>query len=377
MLEKLTIKNFKSFGVRQRIPLEPITVLVGPNNSGKSNFLSLGRLVANAVIGGGEQAINIEGGVPFLFHRPSEPGSNMEISWDTDQGGYSVVFSKYQETNLVQIQESLFRPSMDDLCWINEDGQMKGPSVSSEMPEPFFGLGRVAKDPAFSNYFDVCKPLVESSIIKLQPDAMRMEAPVVPEPKLQPNGQGLAAVLGLWRGAYPDRISELEETIRHAIPEIQQILVRPGPTPSHQRLWIRQRDGQEFDALHLSDGILCCIALAIVVIGAGPGALVCIEEPEQSVHPQLIRNLIDLMRRMVRDNGCQFILATHSMVLMDAFKDEPESILRFSRAKDGTRTEQLSDLPKLMEALHRSSPGEMVETGLFQALDAPDGVTDP
>jgi AAA15 family ATPase/GTPase len=45
MLKSITLQNFKSFGDAQEVPLEPITVLVGPNNSGKSNLLSLGNFI--------------------------------------------------------------------------------------------------------------------------------------------------------------------------------------------------------------------------------------------------------------------------------------------------------------------------------------------
>lgn len=46
MLQSITLRHYKSFGDEQTIPLEPITVLVGPNNSGKSSFMSVGRLVS-------------------------------------------------------------------------------------------------------------------------------------------------------------------------------------------------------------------------------------------------------------------------------------------------------------------------------------------
>lgn len=61
MLTSITLQNFKSFGEAQTVPLEPITVLVGPNNSGKSNFMSVGRFMRNAQVGLGD-AIVIEGG---------------------------------------------------------------------------------------------------------------------------------------------------------------------------------------------------------------------------------------------------------------------------------------------------------------------------
>ena len=49
MLSSITLQNYRSFGNVQKIPLEPISILVGPNNSGKSNFLSIGEFVRKAV----------------------------------------------------------------------------------------------------------------------------------------------------------------------------------------------------------------------------------------------------------------------------------------------------------------------------------------
>jgi len=39
MIQELTIRNFKAIGAEQRIPLRPITLLFGPNSSGKSTVI--------------------------------------------------------------------------------------------------------------------------------------------------------------------------------------------------------------------------------------------------------------------------------------------------------------------------------------------------
>jgi hypothetical protein len=62
MLKSITLKNFKSFGNPQEVPLEPITVLVGPNNSGKSNLLSVGALV-RSILGIPAGAVGVLDGI--------------------------------------------------------------------------------------------------------------------------------------------------------------------------------------------------------------------------------------------------------------------------------------------------------------------------
>ncbi len=84
MLTSITLQNFKSFGEEQSIPLQPITVLVGPNNSGKSNLVSLARFIRNAATAGAESAFEQEGGIEFVLRRPPVGDALTRIGWKVD-----------------------------------------------------------------------------------------------------------------------------------------------------------------------------------------------------------------------------------------------------------------------------------------------------
>ena len=86
MLTSITVQNFKSFGEEQTIPLEPITVLVGPNNSGKSNLVSLARFIRNATTAGPESAFEQEGGIEFVRRRPPIGDACIGLGWKVDAG---------------------------------------------------------------------------------------------------------------------------------------------------------------------------------------------------------------------------------------------------------------------------------------------------
>ena len=209
---------------------------------------------------------------------------------------------------------------------------------------------------------------MRSREIKLFVPYLRDDAKVVPTPTLGSDGSGLAAVLGLWRGSDPQRAEQLDKFMRECVPEIAHVLVKPGPTPGTQRLWVQQQDGELFDAAHLSDGVLCFLALAMHAIDAEPGAVVFVEEPEQSVHPYFIRKLLDLFRVIVHERKCQVVIVTHSPVLLHELRDEPEAILLFRRdATKGTRVNPLTDFPDLMNALdnRKADPGEMLISGFL------------
>lgn len=363
MIRSITLQNFKSFGERQEIPLEPITVLVGPNNSGKSSFMSLGRFVANAVIGGPGEAINQEGGTAFAFHRPPQGHGELELGWKSEEGSYSLRLTR-RGTGVSIAGENFRGPHGNNNFSRATDGRIysqqgvntfEGPPVDRNV----LGLASIGQTESIKN------PLTRSRMIKLSLSALRVDSAVVPAPQLTQEGAGLAAVLGLWRGSQPEKCEELEAFLRKCLPEVRNVLVRPSPVPGSQRLWVRQTDGEEFDSEHLSDGVLCFIALTMHAIDAGPGQMLFIEEPEHSIHPRRLREMVDLLKELVSAKGCQFVIATHSPVLLNAFRDEPEAILLFRRSETGTKVKRLEDVPELKAALQSSPPGDMLEHGFF------------
>jgi predicted ATPase len=366
MIRSITLQNFKSFGERQKVPLEPITVLVGPNNSGKSSFMSVGRFIANAVLSGVGEATDQEGGASFAFHRPAWDDGMLELKWESDQGRYQLNLDR-DETGPHVAFECLSSNQDASGFERTEAGDLRFSRKGAFAGERDLELTTLGLSEALSRkYFEpIWVPLLRSRMVKLSPQALRTDSEVIPSPRLAQDGAGLASVLGLWRGSQPEKCEELEAFLRRCLPEVRNALVRPAPVPGYQRLWIRQTDGEEFDADHLSDGVLSFIALTMHAIDAGPGQLLFIEEPEHSIHPRRLHELVDLLREIVGAKGCQFVIATHSPVLLNSFRDEPEAILLFRRAETGTKVKRLEDIPELKTALQSSPPGDMLEHGFF------------
>lgn len=302
MITSITLENFKSFGERQTVPLQPITVLVGPNNSGKSCFISIGEFITDRF----ELRTNSS---PFLTHRPPQGDGEINVYWS--------------------------------------DGDTS--------PQAWIDLRATGRSTAL--------PFLKSRVVKLSIDALRSDAPVTPDPKLEPSGANLPAVLGLWRGFDPDRAQRLDEFIRKCLPEIKRVLV--APEQGKQRLWVEQVDGEKFDVHHVSDGVLFFIGLAMNIIDVEPGAILFIEEPEQSLHPRRLFDIVEQLRRSVAEFGCQFVIATHSPVLLNAFRDEPEAIVLFRRGEHGTVVKSLADVPLLVDALRKADPGDLLANGFF------------
>jgi len=363
MIQSISLQNFKSFGELQTVPLEPITVLVGPNNSGKSNFMSVGRFIANSAVASAKEALRQEGGSKFLLHRPLVQEAPCTIGWSTSDGSYVTKLAPIglpiEETFEHTDPTRSFSRHRSSVVFGNE-----GVGTVQDARE-FMVHSLNGPDESAGAFERVWESLANAETIKLSLASLRADSEVIPQPVLGPDGRGLAAVLGLWRGAMPEKAEALEHFLARCLPEIQNVFVRPAPTPGHQRLWFNQKDGQQFDSEHVSDGVLAFTALAMHAISAEEGQLFFIEEPEQSIHPKRLRELVDLLKDIVRERKCQFVIATHSTVLLNAFRDEPEAILLFRRSETGTRVKRLSDVPELLELLQQTPPGDLLETGAF------------
>jgi predicted ATPase len=375
MIKSITLQNYRSFGARQTIPLEPITVLVGPNNSGKSSFMSVGRFV-QSIAGSTIESISAGevGDTTDLVHRPPAADGSFVIEWETDLGSYGCK-ARPVGGRMEFIDEWLRHKDRGD-AWAPATVQRGGqpePVLSSTVlarqwdPAPFRGflLTMRFSDSPLNSFVEVLTPLTRSREVKLSLGALRSDAPFENSPKLGSNGSNMASIVSLWRSSHPERAEALDAIMRSSIPEIRHVLARPAPEGQDYRLWFKQTDDQMFDARHVSDGVLLFTALAMHAIDAGPGSVIFLEEPEHSIHPTRLHDIVELLRRMVQEKGCQFVIATHSPVLLSEFKDEPEAILLFRRGEEGTRVTPLSEVPRLVDALRKADPGEMLANGFF------------
>ena len=114
MFTEIGIENFKAFGKMQRIPLKPITLLYGPNSSGKSSFIQSLLLFKQTL----EESTNDE--VPLLSR------GNL-----VDLGDYSEFIHKHDDKNEFKMSFSfnfIWDPEIADICWeslpIREDEVM-------------------------------------------------------------------------------------------------------------------------------------------------------------------------------------------------------------------------------------------------------------
>lgn len=113
-------------------------------------------------------------------------------------------------------------------------------------------------------------------------------------------------------------------------------------------------------ATRLSDGTVRWLALLSVLLHPNPPPLVCIEEPEIGLHPDLMPTLARLLKQA--SERMQLIVTTHSEALINAFTDAPENVLVCERIGGCTTLKRL-EKEALSEWLKLYSLGELWSKG--------------
>lgn len=93
-------------------------------------------------------------------------------------------------------------------------------------------------------------------------------------------------------------------------------------------------------ATRLSDGTLRFLCLLAILCDPEPPPLICIEEPELGLHPDILPTVADLLK--AASQRTQLIVTTHSDILVDAMTDDPESVVVCEKHAGRTEMTRLS-----------------------------------
>jgi predicted ATPase len=130
---------------------------------------------------------------------------------------------------------------------------------------------------------------------------------------------------------------------------------------THLRLMVKE-DGlnSRTPATRLSDGTLRWLTLLIILLDPAPPPVICIDEPELGLHPDILPTLADLLREA--STRTQLIVTTHSRSFLDAFTDTPEAVCICERVEGSTVIERL-DSERVKVWLDKYSLGRLWTSG--------------
>ena len=113
-------------------------------------------------------------------------------------------------------------------------------------------------------------------------------------------------------------------------------------------------------ATRLSDGTLRYLCLLAILCDPAPPPLICIEEPELGLHPDIIPKIADLLN--AASERTQLIVTTHSDILIDAMTEQPDAVLVCEKENGRTKIRRLES-EKLEKWLKDYRLGELWTRG--------------
>lgn len=304
MIDHVKIQNFRCFK-RVEAALKSLTVLIGPNDSGKSSFLA---------------ALQVLAGV--------EPS-----------------------------REDHWQLSMTNNLSMQANSSSNRASLSTRIDQQH---GITARQ---TNRVGM---LPSARSILLPSAGVPMTAQVQPDesgpPGFGSDGAGVPALLDHLVRVERPRFDALHDAVTHFLPNVVDVVAR-APAPDTRRLYLRLREGLEISAERCSTGVRAMLFYLGMTYHPNPPDLILLEEPENGVHPKRLADIMKLLRSITKGEHCghaaQIILTTHSPYLLDHVNLDEDQVLVFKRNDDGSRTAEPVDRERLKSFLDDFMLGEV------------------
>jgi predicted ATPase len=369
-LRRVGIRSFKSIA-KADVSLSPLTVLVGRNGSGKSNFLDVLHFVADSLQTSLVSAVKARGGIDAMVFGGSQLSSSfgIELAIDLADGKEATygleVMVRERGAFAVGLESLYVRSVGGELDGFYEvDGGMHVRSSVDNMPPAFPDRLYLVNASGFAPFRETYDFLTATGFYNLNPDAMRdLQAPDAGE-VLRSDGSNAASVIARLSAGRPEVMERVNSYMAAIVPGLTKIeAITLGP---RETLRFTQEDGERpspsvFLAANMSDGTLRALgALVAVAQAAGRPALnlVGIEEPENALHPAAAGALMDALREAAVRT--QILVTSHSPDLLDQVSLETDSLLAVAWLHGKTMIAPLDDAGLSAIRDHLYTPGELL-----------------
>ena len=377
-IERIQLKNLLSFGPdTEALELRPLNVLIGSNGSGKSNLIeAIGLLKATPR----DLTVPIRegGGIRDWIWRgdPRALTAYIEVIIDNPRGSsalrYRLGFAErgqqfeLTEERIENKEKDLFHsmPYYElqyGRATLSYGGE-KQHQLHLEEIDPQQSILAQRKDPDqypeltwLGETFDRMRLYRESSFGRRTPPRQPQPADL-PNDFLLEDGRNLGLVLNRLK-----REPEVKVQILETMRQLYEGVIDLDVSIEGGTVQVFAQEGSIMvPATRLSDGTLRFLCLLSILCHPNPPPLVCIEEPELGLHPDVLPVLGDLLR--AASQRCQLIVTTHSDMLVDTLTDTPESVVVCEKHDGKTEMHRL-DKADLTEWLNRYSLGDLWTRG--------------
>lgn len=369
MITKLSIGHFKAIA-SATIPLGPITVLVGPNDSGKSTILQAlmalsrcadpARLNADQILECPSTTAATHGDIQVDLEISAD-GTLTTAQQHAHTYRYGATLSS--RSNAVVTEEALWDGAplllITPSARVVVDGERRweharGGGVTEL--SGFVSPHNTAPDATTRGRFEAIAEELRATMLRLDARAIArgalLGAPVLPD------GSGVVGIVDDLRtsGVGDEQIGRVDEVLRKLSPHVKSIGAKRHPASGGKELQFALRGGAVVPASQMSDGIVLAAGLVLISLWSGSRRLL-IEEPENGLHPRQLKVVADAIRSIAEDQGAQVILTTHSPLLLNHFA--AEEVVLVTRDESGVLVRRMSDAQGLDDLASEMALGEL------------------
>jgi len=418
MLKAIEIENFKSYR-EARLPLAPLTVLIGANASGKSNAIEAMRFLSwlaqgqklssiryaiqngDQLVRGQVEDLSFRRGTSFKIGCEVEeleyPNLNLEIAIRSGDLHISqeAIESPLRSIPLYRLDQPSTGQSSDvGIVYDNfARGGVKPRITCNDQGAIFTQLTSPASFAASHKESQKKIPLTTRSfettlaaMLFLDPVPARMRDYSFPsEKQIRGDGENLSGALyHLWGGNPNAPVNQkesnsLQQNRQDILKFIQSLpeqdisgidfLKEPRGGVMVQLTETFGGNRLNYEASLLSDGTLRVLAIAAAMLSATEGSLVVIEEIDNGVHPSRARHLLEQIQTIAQRRNLRVLLSTHNPAMLDALPDQaiPHVVFCYRDLSDGSsRLVRLEDIADYPELIAQGTLGSLVTTGALE-----------
>lgn len=411
MLTELKLENWKSYESAS-LHIDPLSVLVGTNASGKSNALDAllllnrvasGVMLTAALKGDGTQA-PVRGGVEWAARKPGSIFALGVVCRADELTDYEYrlegcIADNRCDLHSEQLTRIKYRPGKDgkrksragsikllrtDACATNSPtviarlyNEKQGtPRQLSRAHSVLFQLvGQKLRQEIQDGVTLVTSVLRDIFILDPIPSHMRRFSPL--SDKLESDAWNVAGVLA---ALPPEKQKEIEAVLTKYASQLPERDIRRvyaetvGKFNSDAMLyceehWLDQGPPPTVDARGMSDGTLRFLAILTALLTRPKNSLLVIEEVDNGLHPSRARLLLDMLRAVGTQRGVDVLVTTHNPALLDAMGTAMVPFITVANRDPSTGYSVLTlleDIEQLPKLLAQGPIGRLSSQGLIE-----------
>ncbi len=347
---QLWIRGFRRLS-DVRLSLRPLSVMIGANGTGKTSVLDVLALLASSAQARLSSSLSDLAGLANIltYDRAEELGLQITMEVPGHEPLEYSLWLRPQGLAHVIREETLSQKPLLHVNSFERDVKYYDPEKKKLLPPSWehnpleTSLAQVPK--MFQEPEDFRRRLASSTfyhVLNVDPRSpVRLPQSMGPAELPGRNGEDLVSCLFYLRETNRSRFEAIEDSLRAAFPRFERLDFPPVAAGTLALAWRERGFSKPLYTHQLSEGTLRFLWLTTLLQSPGLTALTLLDEPEVSLHPELLSLLADQLREASRRT--QIIVATHSDTLIRFLK--PEEVVVLDSTEDGmtklTRADEL------------------------------------